>query len=112
MKTFKAIFLKLDVKQAKLPEIEQNARASRHYTFNTDNDIEVGDCIQSEDYSATIMCTEVLPEPFKYFNKRNQGLTNEESDYTIPLKVLGTLPTNEDLLYGVFHKVKGFNLNR
>lgn len=58
----------------------------KEYSFNTNNDIKVGDEIQTNEYKAKITITEVLEESFKYFNFKTKELTNTYEGSVVNVK--------------------------
>ena len=69
MKTFLAVFTK-----EKLPDKE--AAQLKHYTFNTEKDIKIGDLIQSDRYNTPIQVFSIFDESKKFVNV----VTGELSD--------------------------------
>lgn len=80
-------------------------RGIKLYTFNTEDDLKVGDRISSESYTTNMLVVKVLDTSFKYYNSVTGNLSNE---FTSSLdREIATLVIREkasDVIYGTLVK--------
>ena len=82
MKTIKGIYT-----QQRIAD-DDFARNEQQYTFNTEENIKVGDMIQTNEYRNKIQVTEILSEVFVFLNTKTWQPINEASNNVLPIKVI------------------------
>lgn len=92
MKTILVIYT--DKKNPSSKEITQ----SRKYAFRTEESIEVGDILESKNYSTNMYVTDVLDKEYKYINFSTGDLKEEiTSAKDTPIRILKF--GEEDVIY-------------
>lgn len=56
---------------------EANRTKMTKYSFNTEEDVKVGDILESDKYSSPMLVTEVLSKAYKYYNSQSGDLSDE-----------------------------------
>ncbi len=75
--------------------------SSKHYSFNTESDLKVGDIIKSPSYTTNMMIIKVFDEAFTYLNNVTGELSNNYN--SVNQREIRTLVIREDekeVIYG------------
>ena len=67
----------------------EDLKSKKRYVFRTNDDLQVGDIVKSDNYDANMVVVEVLNKDFLYFNKSTGELSNElGSTQQYPIRTL------------------------
>lgn len=70
------------------------------YAFRTSGDVEVGDLIESKDYSKSMQVTDVIDADYKFYNTQTGELRNEiNSTKMYPIKTIIFKEEDELVVY-------------
>lgn len=95
MKTIFVIFTK---------ELNPNVNKFKKYTFNTSDEVKVGDIIASPNYETPIYVSDVLDKSYSYVNLSTGELKDKiNSSLDRPIRTL-KLVDSDDIIYGTLIK--------
>ena len=95
MKTILVVYTdqKLSVEQI-------NNRKIQKYCFRTENEVEVGDVLESKSYTSNMVVTDIVDADFKYYNAQSGEMTNTiNSTKCYPIKTLVLREEDENVIY-------------
>lgn len=87
MKTILVIFTDSPLHADKWPE-------HKHYSFNTNDEVSVGDHFRITNYKTPIQVIDVLPDVFTYVDVKTGELSNDEKKGTFKLRLAQRYATN------------------
>lgn len=92
MKTILVIYTNVALSSKQISD-----RKVQKYAFRTEEDLKVGDMIESKAYSTNMQVTDVIDTDYKYFNVQTSELRNEiNSTKCYPIKTI-VLREDDDL---------------
>lgn len=93
MKTIFVVFNASSVEEA-------NSKKLQKYTFNTEEEVKVGDVLTSNSYNGSMLVTDVLVTSYKYYNNKTSQLTDTiNSTCCYPIKELVLSTENTEKVY-------------
>ncbi len=80
---------------------KNQVNAMKHYAFNTESDLKVGDVIVSSAYDTAMHIVRVLEDSFKYYNATTGELTDKFTSTSLrEVKTLVIREDDVDTVYG------------
>ena len=81
-------------------KVNVNNTGLKRYAFNTESEVEVGDCIVSRSYDTMMVIVKVLDEKFNYYNTATGELTKEcRNTKAYEIKKLEIVEEFSDVVY-------------